>query len=133
MRGTIVVSSSRADEVAHWAVDRYRIPCWFHTAETELALGVGHKLAAQVHRRLLWILLFVETLGRGVPNVDLSTGDRFAILILDQTFDEKCRPWRGRAHNRTTIFGARRIHAPERTELIGCGFGLPVIAVVDQA
>ncbi len=67
-----------------------------------------------------------------MPDIDKSAGDRIALLILYPAIDEQFRPRRRRAHDRAAIFGARRIHPPERPEQVGGGFGLAVVAVVKQ-
>src|SRR6202034_560901 len=101
-------------------------------AEVDAALRVGRELAAQVHVGLRRILIFVETLGRGLPDVDLDALDRRATDIVVQGIAEQRRPRRRRSHDRAAVLRARRFHAPERAELAGVGFGLSAIAVVEE-
>src|SRR5512146_1189511 len=99
MRGAVIVPPGGAHEIAHWAVDRNRVASRLHAAKAEVALRVGHEFAPQVHRRLFGILLLVETLGRGVPNIYFGIDYRLAVLILDPAIDEEDRPWCRRSHD----------------------------------
>ena len=64
MRRAVVVPALRADEVADGAVDRDRVAGGQDAAERKAAVSLGHELATQVHVRLLFVLLLVESFGR---------------------------------------------------------------------
>src|SRR3974390_1293419 len=132
MCGPVMMAPGGTHQIADRAVDRDRIAGWFHAAKPEVALRVGHELAPQIHRRLLGILLLVEAFGRGMPDVDLGAFDRLAFFVLPPPVYEQARPRRWRAHDRAAVLGARRVHAPERPEEIGCRLRLALVAVVEQ-
>ncbi len=99
----------------------------------DVAVGVGGELAAQVHVGLGRVLVLVETLGRGLPDIDLGADHRLAVAVLGPGVDEQLRSRRRRADDRTAVLGARRIEPPERSQQVRRRFGRAVLAVVEQA
>src|SRR5262245_42986589 len=88
MGRTIIVTSRGAHQIADRSVDWDGIACGLHTAEAEMTFSIGHEFAAQIHWRLLGILLLIKSLRRGVPYIDLRTGDWLSVLVLDVAIDE---------------------------------------------
>src|SRR5690242_810601 len=107
MGGAIIVTASGSHKIANRSVDRNRISGWLAAAESKMPLGVCHKLSAEVHRRLLWLLLFIKAFRRGVPDVDFCALNRIPLLIFHPAIAEKYRPGRWRAHNGRAVFGSR--------------------------
>src|SRR4029079_4940779 len=106
VRRTIIMTAGRTHEIADRTVHGYRVAGRLHASKTEMTAGVGSELSAQVHRRLLGVLLLVEALRRGVPDVDFSIGNRFSGLIFDQAIDEQSSPRRRRTHDRAAALRA---------------------------
>src|SRR5215831_14475788 len=131
MGGAHIVAPLRAQKVPDRPVDRNRIAGRLDRAETEMAMRVGDELAAQVHVRLDWVLVFIEAFRRGMPDIDLDALYRLPVDVAVEGVDEQRGPGRRRTHNRRTAFHQRRIHPPERPELAGVGLGLTVVAVVE--
>ena len=94
---------------------------------------VGEELAAQIHVGLHRILVLVKAFGRGVPDIDLGAHDRLALPVAEPRVHEHHRPRCRRAHDRAAVRRDRRMHAPERSEQARVGFGLAVVAIVEQA
>src|ERR1700735_4550889 len=97
-----------------------------------MAVGIGGELAAQVHVGLHWILVLVKTFGRRVPDIDFNAGDRIAFGVLVPGIGEQNRSRRRRSYDRVPVLGLRRVHPPKRAELAGVGFGLALVAVIEQ-
>ena len=88
MRRAHVVASLRSQKVARRAVDWDRVTGRLNRAEAEPPVLVGDELAPQVHIRLTRILVLVQTLARGVPDVDLGVRDRASIQVDHRARDE---------------------------------------------
>jgi acyl-CoA synthetase (AMP-forming)/AMP-acid ligase II len=51
----------RADQIAHWPMQRNRITRWCHRAERETSLRIADEFAAQIHIGLAIVLVFIKT------------------------------------------------------------------------
>src|SRR4051812_14546224 len=78
-----VVALLRREQRARRAVDGHGIARWLHAPETERTIALRGKDAAQVHLRLLRILVLIEPGRRGLPDVDLGVGDGLSLHIRD--------------------------------------------------
>src|SRR6185437_4309309 len=132
MRRPVIVPSRGTDEIAHRTINWNWISGRPHAPEGKMALRVRHELPAKIHRRLFWILLVIEALRRGMPDIHFGALYRFAVLVFYPAFDEHCRPRRRRAHDGRPTFGAGCINPPKGPEQIGGRLGLPAIAIVEQ-
>src|SRR4029077_16122958 len=81
MGGPHIVATLSPQKVADRPVDGDRITGRLDRAETEMALRVGDELAAQIHVRLRWVLVFVKAFRRGMPDIDLDALDRLTVDI----------------------------------------------------
>ena len=133
MRRPIGMAALRLQQPADDAVGRDRVAGRLDGAEPDLATRVGGEGAAQVHVDLAFVLVFVEAVGVGVPDVDGDAGDRRAAAIGDGERHEHRRAGRRRAHDRAAVLGLRRLQPPERAEQVLRRFGGAVGAVVQQA
>ncbi len=57
------------------SVVRYRIACGTEAVDAVFAISIGDEAAAEVHVYLFRVLLLVESVGGGVPDVELGAGD----------------------------------------------------------
>src|SRR5690349_12435703 len=130
--GAHIVASLRAQQFADRTVDRNGISRRLDAAKADMTVRIGRELAAQIHVGLYRVLVFVKTFRRGLPDIDLGADDRLAVHIAEPGIDEQRRTGRGRPYDRAAIRRAWRIHAPERAEKIGVGFGLAAIAVIEE-
>src|SRR5579885_3003306 len=132
VRRTKIVPLAGTDKVAHRTINRDRIARRLDAAKAEIPVFAGGEFAAEIHRRLLWVLLLIEAFRRRMPNVDFGSLDWRSILIFDPAPHEergaRCR----RTYDRAIVLGPRRIHTPKRAKQIGGGLGLPLVAVVEQ-
>lgn len=67
----------QAQQLSRGPVVGDRVGSWTQADEVVAALAVGVEAAAQVHVWLRGVLLLVEAVGSGVPDVDLGVGDGF--------------------------------------------------------
>ena len=79
MRRPVRMAQLRAQQIADRAMRRHGIACRPHRAEMVAPARVGGEQAAQVHLRLLRVLVFIEPDRRGVPHIDVRAGHRPAV------------------------------------------------------
>src|SRR6266478_8006990 len=89
MRGPEVVATGRLHQFSDWPIDRNWIPRRFHAAEMKAPGFVGNKPPAQIHLGLLGILIFIETLRRRMPDIDLSPCDGAPADIFEASTNDK--------------------------------------------
>src|SRR5205085_8790228 len=91
MRWSIIVTALRAEQRAGRSFGGHRIAGRFYALEAERAVGVRLEAPAQIHVRLLGILVFVQAGGRGLPHIDLRVLDRLARHVADPTAEVQPR------------------------------------------
>src|ERR1700753_2644383 len=79
--GTEVVASRGPHQIADRAIDGNRIARRLDTPELKLPFRIGDETPAQIHLGLMRILIFVEALRRGMPDVDYSVRDGITMRI----------------------------------------------------
>src|SRR5690242_14210967 len=89
--GPHIVAAERAQQFADWAVDRNWITGRLDAAEADMTVRVGGELAAQIHVGLNRILVFVKTFRRGLPDIDLGTGNWFPVHVVKPGIDKERR------------------------------------------
>ena len=85
----------RAQQFAGRSADRDRVTGRLDALERDVAALVGEELAAQVHVRLPGVLVLIEALGRGLPDVDLGALDRRAGAVAEPGLHQQRRTRRG--------------------------------------
>jgi hypothetical protein len=106
----------RSQHDAHRPVRRYRVTGRAHCAKVIAALSVGAKFSAQVHRFLGRILVFVQSLWRGLPDIDQRIGEWLAMNVAHLPRHQHRRAGRADARNRVADGAVGRAQAPERAE-----------------
>ena len=96
-------------------------------------VAVGDERASQVHVGLSRVLVFVESLRRRMPDIDLGSRNGPIVAIPEPGIHEQRRARRLRAHDRGIVRKARRVHPPKRTEQIGIGLDLAALPIVEEA
>ncbi|MNL17448.1 hypothetical protein D3C87_1385430 [compost metagenome] len=95
------------------AIDGDGITNHLDCLEPETSLPVRREFAAQVHLRLIRILVLIKTDRGCVPDVDFGTRYRIAFAIDDTSMDEKRRTGRVGPDDRAAVFNSWRIQAPK--------------------
>src|SRR4051794_31203192 len=103
MRGPHVVAALGAKKLSRRSFDRDGIAGGLHTAERDMPVLIGEELAAQVHVGLHRILVFVEPLGRRMPDIDLGALARLALPIAEPGIDKHDRARRWRTDDRAAV------------------------------
>ena len=117
------VPLERGEQVAGRAARRYRVAGRLDAAEREGTVLIGDEAAAQVPLGLVRVLVLVQAVRRGVPDVDLGAGHRVAVGVHHRACEEQRRPGVGERtiESPLRITGAPcRQNGPSRFADVGC-------------
>jgi hypothetical protein len=82
---------------------------------------------------LLRILVFVQAVGRGLPDIYLSSHHGLPRAVYHPAAYKQGRAWRGAAHDGATVGRGRAVQSPKGAEqVLGSGV-LALAAVIEQA
>src|SRR5262245_42892675 len=98
VRRAEVVPAGCCNQRADRTSDEDRIARGLDAAELKAAGQVGDEAPAQVLGRLAGVLIFIEALRRGVPDVHLGAGNGFTGSIQDLNATDERRTGRFGAH-----------------------------------